>query len=140
MDLSYFFYCFSSFVIFDLGLLSKKAKSISIKHAFYQTLFWVVLAFAFFVFLWIEDGQMISLEYMSAYLMEWGLSIDNIFVFILIFSYFNIPAIHVNRVLLLGILLAIVLRVIFITAGIALVNEFYWILYIFGGYIGLHRH
>lgn len=120
-------------IFFDLGLLSKKAKSISIKHAFYQTLFWVVLAFAFFVFVWIEDGQVTGLEYMSAYLMEWGLSIDNIFVFILIFSYFNIPAIHVNRVLLLGILLAIVLRVIFITVGIALVNEFYWILYVFGG-------
>jgi tellurite resistance protein TerC len=119
-------------VFFDLGLLSKKSKSISIKEAFFQTLFWVVLAFAFFIFLWIEDGQMTSLEYMSAYLMEWGLSIDNIFVFILIFSYFNIPAIHVNRVLLLGILLAIVLRIIFITVGIALVKEFYWILYIFG--------
>jgi len=120
-------------VFFDLGLLSKKAKSISIKQAFYQTLFWIVLAMGFFVFVWIEDGQVKGLEYMSAYLMEWGLSIDNIFVFILIFSYFNIPAIHVNRVLLLGILLAIVLRVIFITVGIALVNEFYWILYIFGG-------
>ena len=120
-------------IFFDLGLLSKKAKSISIKHAFYQTLFWVILAVAFFIFLWVEDGQVTSLEYMSAYLMEWGLSIDNIFVFILIFSYFNIPKIHVNRVLLLGILLAILLRVLFITVGIALVNEFYWILYIFGG-------
>lgn len=119
-------------IIFDLGLLSKRAKSISINQAFYQTVFWVVLAFVFFVFLWVEDGQLTSLEYMSAYLMEWGLSIDNIFVFILIFSYFNIPAIHVNRVLLLGILLAIFLRVIFITAGIALVQQFYWILYIFG--------
>ncbi len=119
-------------IIFDLGLLSKRAKSISIKHAFYQTVFWVILAFFFFVFVWIEDGQLTSLEYMSAYLMEWGLSIDNIFVFILIFSYFNIPAIHVNRVLLLGILLAIFLRVIFITAGIVLVQQFYWILYIFG--------
>ena len=131
---SYFIFLIVLFIsiIFDLGLLSKRAKSISIKHAFYQTLFWVVLAFAFFVFVWIEDGQLTGLEYMSAYLMEWGLSIDNIFVFILIFSYFNIPAIHVNRVLLLGILLAILLRVIFITAGIALVQEFFWILYIFG--------
>jgi len=131
---SYFIFLIVLFVsiIFDLGLLSKRAKSISIKHAFYQTLFWVFLAFAFFVFLWIEDGQLTSLEYMSAYLMEWGLSIDNIFVFILIFSYFNIPVIHVNRVLLLGILLAILLRVLFITVGIALVQQFYWILYIFG--------
>jgi len=127
-----FFIVLGASIIFDLGLLSKKAKSISIKHALYQTLFWVALAFAFFVFVWIEDGQLTGLEYMSAYLMEWGLSIDNIFVFILIFSYFNIPAIHVNRILLLGILLAILLRVLFITVGIALVQQFYWVLYIFG--------
>lgn len=119
-------------IIFDLGILSKKAKSISLRQALYQTLFWVGLAFAFFVFVWFEDGQLVSLEYMSAYLMEWGLSIDNVFVFILIFSYFKIPAIHINRVLLLGILLAIFLRVIFITVGIALVNQFHWILYVFG--------
>ena len=119
-------------VIFDLGLLSKRGKSISIKQAFYQTLFWVIMGLSFFVFVWFEDGQKASLEYISAYLMEWGLSIDNIFVFILIFAYFNIPSIHINRVLLLGILLAIVLRVIFITIGISLVIQFHWILYIFG--------
>ncbi len=120
-------------VIFDLGLLSKKGKSISIKQAFYQTLFWVILGLSFFVFAWFEDGHTAALEYISAYLMEWGLSIDNIFVFILIFSYFNIAPIHTNRVLLLGILLAIVLRVLFITAGIVLISKFFWILYIFGG-------
>ncbi|MEO8823486.1 MAG: TerC/Alx family metal homeostasis membrane protein [Ginsengibacter sp.] len=119
-------------VIFDLGLLSKKGKAVSIKQAFYQTLFWVILGLSFFVFVWFEDGQKASLEYLSAYLMEWGLSIDNIFVFILIFAYFNIPSIHINRVLLLGILLAIVLRVMFITIGISLVIRFHWILYIFG--------
>ena len=119
-------------VIFDLGLLSKKGKSISIKQALSQTIFWVGLGLSFFVFVWFEDGQKASLEYISAYLMEWGLSIDNIFVFILIFAYFNIPSVHINRVLLLGILLAIVLRVIFITIGISLVMQFHWILYIFG--------
>ena len=119
-------------VILDLGLLSKKEKSISIKQAFFQTLFWVTLGLSFFVFVWFEDGRTASLEYISAYLMEWGLSIDNIFVFILIFSYFNIAPIHTNRVLLLGILLAIVLRVLFITAGIVLISKFFWILYIFG--------
>lgn len=117
---------------FDLGLLSRKSHSISIKQAFYQTMFWVFLGLGFFVFVWFEDGQVIALEYISAYLMEWGLSIDNIFVFILIFSYFNIPERHSNRVLLMGILLAILLRVLFITVGIALIHEFYWILYIFG--------
>lgn len=122
-------------VIFDLGLLSKKSHSISIRQAFFQTTFWVSLALGFFIFVWFEDGQTLALEYLSAYLMEWGLSIDNIFVFILIFSFFNIPERHANRVLLMGILIAIVLRVIFITVGIALIDRFYWILYIFGAFL-----
>lgn len=122
-------------VIFDLGLLSKKGHAVSIKQAFFQTLFWVSLSLGFAVFVWFEDGQNMAIEYVSAYLMEWGLSIDNIFVFILIFSYFNIPERHTNRVLLIGILLAIVLRVIFITVGIALIAKFEWILYIFGFFL-----
>lgn len=122
-------------VIFDLGLLSRQSKAISLKQAFFQTIFWVGLGLGFFLFVWFEDGQTIALEYISAYLMEWGLSIDNIFVFILIFSYFGIPEQHSNRVLLLGILLAIILRVLFITAGIVLVERFFWILYIFGGFL-----
>lgn len=119
-------------IIFDLGLLSKKGKAVTLKQAFYQTLFWVSLGTAYGVFMWFEDGAKDSLEYLSAYLMEWGLSIDNIFVFILIFAYFKIPGKHSNRILLYGILLAIVLRVIFITVGIVLIQRFHWILYIFG--------
>lgn len=122
-------------IIFDLGLLSKKSHSVSIKEAFLQTIFWVSLGLGFFIFVWLEDGHTAGLEFISAYLMEWGLSIDNIFVFILIFSYFSIPARHANRVLMLGILLAIVLRVIFITVGIALIDRFHWILYIFGAFL-----
>lgn len=122
-------------IIFDLGLLSKRSKTISIKQAFFQTIFWVGLGLGFFLFIWFENGQTIALEYISAYLMEWGLSVDNIFVFILIFSFFGIPEKHVNRVLLLGILLAIILRVIFITAGIVLVERFFWILYVFGFFL-----
>lgn len=122
-------------IIFDLGLLSRKSHSLSIKEALVQTLFWVGLGLGYFIFVWFEDGQTIALEYISAYLMEWGLSIDNIFVFILIFTYFSIPERHANRVLMLGILLAVVLRVIFITVGIALINRFYWILYIFGAFL-----
>lgn len=119
-------------IILDLGVLSTQSNIVTIKKAFFQTLFWVGLAFGFFVFIWFTDGSTHALEYISAYLMEWGLSIDNIFVFILIFSYFDIPSKDSNRLLLLGILLAIFLRVIFITVGIVLVERFYWILYIFG--------
>lgn len=122
-------------LIFDLGLLSRKDKKISIRQALYQTLFWVSLALAFFVFLWIKNSQVIALQYLSGYLMEWSLSIDNIFVFIIIFSAFSVKEKHYGRVLLIGILMAIVFRVIFITVGVALVQRFGWILYIFGAFL-----
>lgn len=122
-------------LVFDLGLLSKKGKTITIRQALYQTFFWVGLALAFFVFMWIEKGQGLALEYLSAYLMEWSLSIDNIFVFILIFSAFSVKEEHYGRVLLIGILMAILFRIIFITVGVALVQEFSWILYIFGAFL-----
>lgn len=122
-------------LVFDLGLLSKKSRTVSIRQAFFQTVFWVGLGLGFFLFVWYEDGQTKGLEYISAYLMEWSLSVDNIFVFILIFSYFNIDDKHSNRILLLGILIAIILRVIFITVGIAMIERFSWLLYIFGGFL-----
>jgi len=122
-------------LVFDLGLLSRKNKKITIRQALYQTLFWVGLALAFFVFLWIQNSQTIALQYLSGYLMEWSLSIDNIFVFILIFSSFGVKEKHFGRILLIGILMAIVFRVIFITAGVALVHKFEWVLYIFGVFL-----
>lgn len=141
-------------LVFDLGLLSKKNKSITIRQALNQTLFWVGLAVAFFIFLWIEGpalaadsgGEEVSkhqlpIEFLSAYLMEWSLSIDNIFVFILIFNAFGVKEVYYSRVLLLGILMAIIFRIIFITLGVALVAKFSWVLYIFGVflvYTGIH--
>jgi tellurite resistance protein TerC len=122
-------------LILDLGLLSKKSTEVSIKKALYQTVFWVALAFAFFGFLWYEYGKAPALEYISAYLMEWSLSIDNIFVFILIFSFFRISSDHVARALLWGILMAIIFRVIFITVGVVLVERFHWLLYVFGAFL-----
>jgi tellurite resistance protein TerC len=119
-------------LVFDLGLLSKSSAEISIKKALYQTLFWVALAMGFFVFMWWSEGSQMALEYLSAYLMEWSLSIDNIFVFILIFTFFKIRPDHYARALLIGILMAIVFRIIFIAVGVALVENFHWILYIFG--------
>ena len=119
-------------LIFDLGLLSKKHSHITIRKALWQTIFWVSLALAFFVFVWLEFDRTIALEYLSAYLTEWSLSIDNIFVFILIFSFFAVKEHQYARVLLIGIMMAIIFRVIFITIGIVLVERFEWLLYIFG--------
>lgn len=131
-------------LVIDLGLISKKNKAISIKKAFIQTVFWVLLSLGFCLFLWIEikyrDGNAtyasnIALKYISAYLMEWSLSIDNIFVFILIFSFFKISEEESGRALLIGILLAIVLRIMFIALGIELINRFHWLLYVFGVFL-----
>lgn len=122
-------------VVVDLGVLSKRSVGVSIQKALGQTAFWVALAFAFFGFLTWKEGHVTALEYLSAYLMEWSLSIDNIFVFILIFTYFKIHSEYVARALLIGILMAIVLRVIFITVGVVLVEKFDWILYGFGAFL-----
>ena len=127
-------------LVFDLGLLSKKGAVVTMKKALFQTFFWVVLAIAFGVFIFVYNGQQLALEYLSAYLMEWSLSIDNIFVFILIFSFLAIREEFFGRVLLVGILLAVFFRIIFITAGIELVSRFKWVLYLFGAiliYTGL---
>jgi tellurite resistance protein TerC len=122
-------------LVFDLGLLSKKNKTITIRQALMQTFFWVTLALAFFVYVWIERGQQTALEYISGYLMEWSLSIDNIFVFILIFSSFQVKEKYYGRVLLIGILMAIFFRIIFITLGVALVQKFEWVLLLFGAFL-----
>lgn len=122
-------------LVFDLGLLSKKSAHLTTKQALKQTIFWVLLALGFGGFVWYEDGKQAALEYVSAYLMEWSLSIDNIFVFVLIFSFFRVRELFIPRVLLIGVLMAIVFRVIFITLGVELVNRFHWVLYIFGVFL-----
>jgi tellurite resistance protein TerC len=128
-------------LMLDLGFLSKKNSIISVRQALKQTFMWVLLALGFFIFIWIEEGQKIGLEFLSGYLMEWSLSIDNIFVFILIFDSFKVKEKNYPRVLLIGILAAIIFRILFITVGVALVAKFSWVLYLFGVflvYTGFH--
>ena len=126
-------------LIFDLGLLSKKNQVVKLKAAIIQTGFWVFLSVAFCGFIWFENeggnGKADAISYISAYLLEWSLSIDNIFVFIIIFSFFKVKEINYSRVLLLGILMAIVFRILFIAAGTTLVARFGWIMYIFGAFL-----
>lgn len=122
-------------IIIDLGLFTKKGATISLKQAMWTSIFWIALGLAFGIFVWFEKGYHSTLEYFSAYLMEKSLSIDNIFVFVLIFSVFGIKEKHLGRVLFLGVLMAIILRIIFITVGVALVEKFEWILYIFGAFL-----
>jgi len=100
-----------------------------------QTIFWVILSVAFCGFVWYERGKTDAVQYISAYLLEWSLSIDNIFVFIIIFNFFKVKPINYSRVLLMGILMAIVFRIIFITVGSELVARFSWIMYVFGAFL-----
>lgn len=126
-------------LVFDLGLLSKKNQVISLKAALIQTIFWVALSFVFCGFIWYENaggnGKEDAISYISAYLLEWSLSIDNIFVFIIIFTFFKVKPENYSRVLLMGILMAIVFRIIFIALGSELVARFEWIMYLFGAFI-----
>jgi tellurite resistance protein TerC len=123
-------------LVFDLGLLSRKNKKITLKTALIQTIFWVALSLIFCGFIWWENeggnGKADALAYISAYLLEWSLSIDNNIDYIIIFSFFGVQEKNYSRVLLLGILMAIVFRIIFIALGSELVARFDWIMYIFG--------
>lgn len=119
----------------DLGLFSKKNKEVSTRQALIQTLFWVFIAVGFFFYMLKEEGSQFALEYISAYLMEWSLSVDNIFVFIILFSSFQVRKEFYGRVLLIGILMAVVLRIVFITIGVELVERFHFLLYVFGVFL-----
>jgi tellurite resistance protein TerC len=122
-------------IILDLGLFSKRSTHVSLKKALWVSIFWIILGLSFGIFIWYELGKDYAIEYVSAYLMEKSLSIDNIFVFILLFNFFYVKEDYYARVLLIGILMAIVFRVLFITVGVGLVNQFNWILYIFGAFL-----
>lgn len=119
----------------DLGFMSKKNAVVSFKTALYQIIFWVCIALLFFLFFWYEEGKGIALEYLSAYLMEWSLSVDNIFVFIIIFNSFKVREQFYGRVLLAGISMAILFRIIFIALGVTLIEQFHWLIYVFGVFL-----
>ncbi len=122
-------------IIIDMGAFSRKGHVMTLKSALYQSIFWVGLALAYWIFVWYEDGVRYATKYISAYLMEKSLSIDNIFVFIIIFNYFKIKSVDKNRALLVGVLMAIILRIIFIALGVEIINRFHWIMYIFGAFL-----
>ncbi|HRK54022.1 MAG TPA: TerC family protein [Cyclobacteriaceae bacterium] len=140
MEQSYVWWIgFNVFVLFmlalDLGVFHRKSKEISVKEAFLWTGFWVLLAFIFNVIVYYTQGSEKAFEFFTGYLIEKSLSVDNIFVIILIFSYFQVPASYQHRVLFWGILGALVMRGIFIFAGVELIARFHWLIYIFGGFL-----
>ena len=134
-ELIVFAIVFSAALALDLGILSRKNSVISLKAALNQTVFWVLLSCLFGGFIWYKTGEADAIKYISAYLLEWSLSIDNIFVFIIIFSFFKVQPKNYSRVLLMGILMAVIFRIIFITVGSELVARFNWIMYVFGAFL-----
>ena len=119
----------------DLGVFHRKAHSVSIKEATTWSLIWVSLAMIFNLGIYFAWGQEKALEFFTGYVIEKSLSVDNLFVFLMIFQYFSTPAEYQHRVLFWGILGALILRAIFIAAGSALLSQFHWMIYVFGGFL-----
>lgn len=128
---------FNAFVLImlalDLGVFNRKAHLISIKEAMIWSGVWITLAMCFNILIYYWQGEVKALEFLTGYVIEKSLSVDNIFVFVLIFSYFKTPAIHQHKILFWGILGALVMRAAFIFAGVAILEKFHWTIYIFGG-------
>ena len=122
---------------FDLGILNKENKEMGIGESLKLSLFFITIALAFGAWIWIEKGGEAGLQYYTGFFIEKALSIDNVFVISLIFSYFAIPAKYQYRALLWGIVAVIVLRGLMIAGGAALLSEAYWVLYIFAAFLVL---
>jgi len=119
----------------DLGVLHKKSKEIGIRESLLMSGFYMTLGILFAGFVWSQFGQQASLEYLTGFVIEKSLAMDNIFVIAMIFGYFSIPRQYQHRVLLYGILGVIVLRGIMIAAGAAVVENYGWVLYLFAAFL-----
>jgi len=136
MEWSTSFIAFNAFIlimlVLDLLVIHKKNETVSLSQSLKWVGFWAVLALLFDVVIYYTRGQLAATEFITGYLIEWTLSVDNLFVFIVIFSYFKVPEAYQHRVLFWGILGALVLRGLFILAGVTLIQNFEWTIYIFG--------
>lgn len=119
----------------DLGVFHRKSHTVTVREALGWTGVWITLSMFFNVFVFYYFGKEKAVEFFTGYLIEKSLSVDNIFVMILIFSYFQVPSSYQHKVLFWGILGALVMRVIFILSGIELIHRFHWLVYIFGGFL-----
>jgi len=127
---------FNAFVLvmlaLDLGVFHRKAHVIKTKEALWWSAMWIALSLLFNLGVYFFFGTQKALEFLAGYLIEKALSVDNIFVFLMIFSYFRVPALYQHKVLFWGILGALVMRAFFIASGVALLTKFHWIIYVFG--------
>jgi tellurite resistance protein TerC len=135
----YFWIVFNAFVLvmlaLDLFVFHRKAHEVKMKESILWTIFWIALSLLFNVFVYYEMGEGPALEFLTAYLIEKSLSVDNLFVFLLIFNYFQVPMQYQHKILFWGILGALVLRAIFILVGVALLEKFHFITYLLGAFL-----
>jgi tellurite resistance protein TerC len=139
MDQIWLWVGFNVFVLamlaLDLGVFHRKAHAVSVKEAAGWSAFWIALALIFNYGIYHFMGPRQGLEFLTGYLVEKALSVDNIFVFVLIFSYFRVPPMYQHRVLFWGILGALLMRGAMIGAGAVLIERFHWIIYVFGAFL-----
>jgi len=119
----------------DLGVFHRKAHALSLKEASIWSVVWITLAMVFNAGLYLFAGPEPALQFFTGYLIEKSLSVDNIFIFVLLFTYFKVPAPYQHRVLYWGILGALIMRGTLIAVGVALIESFYWIIYLFGAFL-----
>jgi tellurite resistance protein TerC len=122
-------------LVLDLKVFHREAHEVRIREALMWSAFWIALALVFNVGVYFWRGSEDALKFLTGYLIEKSLSVDNIFVFLLIFSYFRVPAQYQHKVLFWGIVGALVMRAILIFAGVALIERFHWIIYVFGAFL-----
>ncbi len=119
-------------LVLDLGFLQRPGHTVKFREALTWSLLWIGLACAFAVLVYFWHGRSPAMEFVTGYVIELSLSVDNLFIFLLIFRYFRVAAEHQHKVLFWGIVGALVMRAIFIVVGIGLIRKFHWITYIFG--------
>ncbi|NDP22820.1 MAG: TerC family protein [Paludibacter sp.] len=122
-------------LVLDLGVFNRKSHEIKIKEALLWSAVWISLALVFNYGIYLVAGKEKALEFLTGYLIEKSLSIDNLFVFIMLFTFFDVKAQYQHKVLFWGIFGALILRAIFIFAGVAIITKFHWIIYIFGAFL-----
>ena len=122
-------------LVIDLRVFHRKAHEVKIKEALLWSLFWIVLSLLFNLGIFLFEGSTVALEFFTGYIIEKSLSVDNLFVFLMIFSYFKVPAKYQHKVLFWGIIGALLMRGALILVGVALIREFHWVLYVFGAFL-----
>ncbi len=139
IDITYLWIGFNLFVLLmlalDLGVFHRKTHEVNVKEALIWSFVWFALAMVFNYGVYHYMGKVKALEFFTGYVLEKSLSVDNIFVFILVFSFFKVPALYQHKILFWGILGALVMRVILIFSGVALLTKFHWLIYVFGAFL-----